>query len=172
MSKIRRSAVLSFIFIAAASAASAQTSATAGLNKLAGILGGNDRSAKSAALDGLFDSAQPRKSESDAVSAGSWATASSGAGPSVGGGSLRAAAAAVTVPSPRIPKPKDNDAPKPAKGPVEPVGNALRDRNDKKLEDATKQQKETEKAWKDYKNGDRVSPHPTTADEVTIGGKG
>jgi hypothetical protein len=169
MNKIRRSAVLSCLFIAAASAASAQTSATAGLGR---ILGGGDNAAKSRALDGFFDSAQARKSEPDAVSAGAWGAAASGALPSAGGGSVRAAAAAVTVPSPRVPKAKDNDAPKPAKGPVESAGDALRDRNDKKLQDATKQQKETEKAWKDYKNGDRVSPKPPTADEVSIGGKG
>ncbi len=57
-------------------------------------------------------------------------------------------------------------------GVTEDVGNKLRDRNDKKLEEATKQQKETEKAWKDYKDKKSVSPRPPTADEVSIGGKG
>ncbi len=47
------------------------------MKQLSGILGGDDMASKGQALDGLFDAAQSRKSESGAVSAGTWGPASS-----------------------------------------------------------------------------------------------
>lgn len=48
------------------------------MKKLSGVLDGDDMAAKGEALDGYFDATQGRKSESSAVSAGSWGTVSFG----------------------------------------------------------------------------------------------
>jgi hypothetical protein len=170
MKTTHRIAALSFLILAAATAASAQTAhpwSADRASKLSQVLGGDDMSAKGEALGGLFDAARSRKPEPGAVSAGSWGAPASGL-ESAKAGSPRAGAAGVTVPAPWYPgKAEKKDVVL-----ASDLGDKLRDRNDKKLADGTKQQKDAEKAWKDYKKGDSVSPRPPVANEISIGGKG
>jgi len=132
------------------------------MKELLGTLGGDDMAAKGAALNGFFDASLSGKAgdTKDAVAA------SAGSG----------AKASILIPQtgwrlahtdPSVPVPPTGPKPRPGSrgevrfltvGVVDDLGNALRDRNDKKLEEATKQQKDTEKGWKDYKNGDKISP--------------
>lgn len=141
-----------------------------GYDKLGAALGGEDMSAKGEALNGLFDAMKAGEAK-DAVAAGPRASAPS-LKPSAG---WRLAHTDPSVPVPPTgpkPRPGGDGVRFMTVGAVDDLGNKLRDRNDKKLEEATKQQKETEKRWKDYKEGKSVSPHPPTADEISIGGKG
>ncbi|MBI2385890.1 MAG: hypothetical protein HYV14_07740 [Elusimicrobia bacterium] len=48
------------------------------MKELSGVLGGDDMSAKGAALNGLFDAVQSRESDAGAVTAGAWGAAPSG----------------------------------------------------------------------------------------------
>ena len=124
--------------------------------------------AKGAALNGFFDAALGGKAgdTKDAVAA-----------PAAGG-----AKASTLMPQPgwrlahtdpNVPVPPTGPKPRPGArdearfitvGVVDDLGNALRDRNDKKLEEATKKQKDTEKGWKDFKNGDKMSPPGSECD--------
>lgn len=117
------------------------------MEELRGVLLGGDMSAKGESLSGLFDASR--------------------GGRRSGGDGVVAAAGARAVPFPASGEARFIPA-----GIIDDAGDKLRDRNDKKLEEATKKQKETEKAWKDYKDGKSVSPNPPAADEISIGGKG
>lgn len=137
--------------------------------KMGAILGGDEAAAA------FFDGAQERAGLRDAVAA----DASSGRVPS---GMIPATAWKLVHTDPSVPVPVTGK-PRPAMfesgrdaarfiAVGDTLGNKLRDRNDKKLEDATKQQKDTEKRWKDYKEGNSVSPRPPVADETTTSRKG
>lgn len=146
--------------------------------KMSGDLGGDDMSAKGAALNGLFDAAMSGKAGEvkDAVAA-----------PSSSGGAYALAPRTgwrLAHTDPSVPLPPTGDKPRPgsrgearflAVGAFDDLGNKLRDRNDEKLKEATKEQKDTEKRWKDYKEGKSVSPHkcPGCSDtEIAMTGKG
>lgn len=71
------------------------------MKELSGALGVDDMSAKGAALNGLFDAVQSRKSDTGAVSAGAWGAASSGlVAPSRGGKPGRGEARFILVQEP------------------------------------------------------------------------
>jgi len=157
-----------------AAAPSRAASGAVPMKELGAVLGGSDQGAKNAALNAFFDA-------SLAGGAGDAKDAVAAPAATVAPAELPRASWRLAHTDPSVPLPPTGDKPRPgtrgearfiAVGAVDDIGNKLRDRNDKKLEEATKQQKETEKAWKDYKEGKSVSPKPPTADEVSIGGKG
>lgn len=142
------------------------------MKELSGALGGDDMSAKGAALNGLFDAELPRKSEAGAVSAGAWGSASSGVGalkpydPKKGTrlilvGEKGAAAGAIAggaagemtgVPGAGsvgaglggLAGSKAEDK---FNSGMDKLGDRLRDRNDEKLRQGTQDQKDAEKKW-------------------------
>lgn len=142
------------------------------MKELSGTLGGDDMSAKGAALNGLFDAEQSRKSDAGAVSAGTWGAAPSGIAalkpydPKKGSrlilvGEKGAAAGAIAggaagemtgVPGAGsvgaglggLAGSKAEDK---FNSGMDKLGDSLRDRNDKKLEEGTRAQKEAEKKW-------------------------
>lgn len=143
------------------------------MKELGGALGGDDMSAKGAALNGLFDAVQSRKTGADAVSAGAWGAAPSGVAalkpynPKKGAGLIRVGeegaalggvlggatgaavsggtGAAIGAPIGGYYGSKGQDAFN--KG-VEDLGNKLRDRNDEKLRQGTQAQKDAEEKYK------------------------
>lgn len=137
------------------------------MEELRGVLIGDDMSAKDGALSGLFDASQGGRR-----SGGDGGVAVPGARGTASVPSLAHRSEGRSRAGRSVPLPDRGEARFITVGAVDDVGNKLRDRNDKKLEEATKQQKETEKAWKDYKEGKSVSPKPPTADDVSTSGKG
>lgn len=143
------------------------------MKELSGALGGDDMSVKGAALNGLFDAAQSRKSDAGAVSAGARGAAPSGIAvlkpydPKKGAGLIRVGeegaalggvlggatgaavsggtGAAIGAPIGGYYGSKGQDAFN--KG-VEELGNKLRDRNDEKLRQGTQAQKDAEEKYK------------------------
>lgn len=136
------------------------------MKELSGALGGDDMSAKGAALNGLFDAAQSRKSDAGAVSAAAWGAAPSGIAvlkpydPRKGArltlvGEKGAAAGAIAggvatgghVVGEALGGLAGSKAEDKFNSGMDKLGDKLRDRNDEKLRQGTEAQKEAEKKW-------------------------
>jgi len=137
------------------------------MKKMSGILGGDDMSAKGAALNGLFDAAQLRATGAGAVSAGAWGKTPSGthglkpyeprkgksglvlvgekgaaAGAIVGGVATGGHVVGEALGGLAGSKAEDK-----FNSGVDKLGDKLRDRNDEKLRQGTQAQKDAEKKW-------------------------
>ncbi|MBI2789209.1 MAG: hypothetical protein HYX59_11050 [Elusimicrobia bacterium] len=136
------------------------------MKELSGALGGDDMSVKGAALNGLFDATQSRKSDAGAVSAGAWGAAPSGiavlkpydpkkgarltlvgekgaaAGAIVGGAATGGNTAGEALGGLAGSKLEDKFNRK-----MDEIGNGLRSDGDSALQKGTQAQKDAEKKW-------------------------
>lgn len=169
--------LMSLALMILAAAPSRAASGAVPVKELNSVLAGNDQGAKDAALNGFFDSSLTGRAGGDKGFVAAPAA-------TVDRTELPRASWRLAHTDPSVPLPPTGDKPRPgtkgearfiAVGAFDDLGNKLRDRNDEKLKEATKEQKDTEKRWKDYKEGKSVSPEkcPGCSDkEIAMTGKG